>query len=90
MIPNCTANVTMYKITVMDQYSSASVSVSPDQFSSIISDFPDSGTSIVANKEYTITITAISYLGTNLPSDPIVVSKFSLCMYYMLSIYVAT
>ena len=81
ILPNCTANVTMYEITVMNQYSPASIDVSPYTFSSIISEFPDNGTSIVANQEYTITISAISYLGTNLPSDPIIVSKFLLCIY---------
>ena len=45
-----------------------------------ISEFPDNGTSIVANREYTITVSAISDQGTSYPSDPVVVSKFS-CPY---------
>ena len=40
-----------------------------------ISEFPDNGTSIVANREYTITVSAISDQGTSYPSDPVVVSK---------------
>ena len=65
----------------MDQYSPASVDVSPYQFSRTISDFPDNDSSIVANTEYTINVSAISDQGTSYPSDPIVVSKYSLCTY---------
>ena len=42
-----------------------------------ISQFPYNGTSIVvANREYTITISAISDQGTSYPSDPVVVGEF--------------
>ena len=47
--------------------------------SKTISEFPDNGTSIVVNKEYTITVSAISDQETRYPSNPITVSKFS-CM----------
>ena len=40
-----------------------------------ISEFPDNGTSLVANREYNITVSAISDQGTSYPSDPVVVSK---------------
>ena len=79
--PNCTmANITiiMYNITVMDQYSPASVTVPANMSSVEISEFPDNGTSIVANREYTITISAISDQGTSYPSKPVVVGKSSL------------
>ena len=65
----------MYNITVMDQYSSASVAVPADMLSVEISDFIDSDTSIVTNREYTITASAISDQGTSYSSDPVVVSK---------------
>ena len=79
----CTANITMYNITVMDQYNSASVTVSANMSSVEISEFPDNGTSIVANREYNITVSAISDQGTGYPSDPVVVSKSS---YYMCAV----
>ena len=74
---NCTANIIKYNITVMDQYSPASVTVPANMSSVEISEFPDSGTSIVANREYTITVSAISDQGIIYPSDPVVVSKSS-------------
>ena len=61
----------------MDQYSPANVIVPVDLCSVEISEFPDNGTSIVANREYTITVSAISDQGTSYPSDPVVVSKFA-------------
>ena len=61
----------------MDQYSAASVRVPGNMSSVEISEFPDNGTSIVANREYTITISAIRDQGTSYPSDPVVVSKLS-------------
>ena len=64
----------------MDQYSPASVTVPANKLSVEISEFPDNGTSIVANREYTITVSAISDQGTSNSSNPIVVSKF-LCVY---------
>lgn len=76
-IVNCTANIIMYNITVMDQYSPASVTVSANMSFVEISEFPDNGTSIVANREYNITVSAISDQGTSYPSDPVVVSKSS-------------
>ena len=66
----------MYSITVMDEYSPASVTVPANMSSVEISEFPDNGTSIVPNREYTITVSAISDRGTSYPSDPVVVSKF--------------
>ena len=83
----CTANIVSYKIAVMDQYSPASVTVPANMSSVEISEFPDNGTSIVANREYTITVSAISDHGTSYPSDPVVVGKSSythttmLCMW---------
>ena len=77
---NCTANIISYSITVMDQYSPASVTVPANMSSVEISEFPDSGPSIITNREYTITVSAISDQGTIYPSDPVVVSKSS-CMY---------
>ena len=63
----------MYNITVMDQYSPAIVTV-PANMSSV--QFPDNDTSIVANREYTITVSAISNQGTSYPSDPVVIGKY--------------
>ena len=66
----------------MDQYSPASVTVPANMSTVEISEFPDNGTSIVANREYTITVSAISDQGTSYPSDPFVVSKLScLCIH---------
>ena len=66
----------MYNITVMDQYSPASVAVPANVLSVDIREFPDNGTSIVANREYTITVSALSNHGYSYPGDPVVVSKF--------------
>ena len=74
-IVSCTANIIMYNITVMDQYSPASVTVRANMSSIEISEFPDNGTSIVANREYTITVSAVSDQETSYHSNPIVVSK---------------
>ena len=77
----------MYNITVMDQYSPAIVTV-PANISSVeITQFPYNGTAVVANREYTITVSAISDQGTSYPSDPVVVSKFS---YLYVHTYVCT
>ena len=74
-IPYNALNIMMYNITVMDQDSTAIVTV-PANISSVeISQFPDNDTSIVANREYTITVSAISD-GISCPSDPVVISKF--------------
>ena len=67
----------MYNITVMDQNSSASVTVPANMSSVEISEFPDNGTSLVNDTEYTITVSAISDQGTCYASDPVVVSKSS-------------
>ena len=64
----------------MDQYSPAIVTVPASMSSVEISQFPYNGTSIVANREYTITVSVISDQGISYPSDPIVISKFS-CAY---------
>ena len=46
----CTAaNIIMYNITVMDQYSPAIVTVPANMFSVEINQFPDNGTKVVAN-----------------------------------------
>ena len=74
-IVSCTANIIMYCITVMDQYSPASVTVPANMSSVEISEFPDNGTSIVANRKYIITVSAINDQGTSYPSDPVIVSK---------------
>ena len=71
----------MYNITVMDQYSPASVTVPANVLSADISELPDNGTSIVANREYTITVSAISDHEYSYPSDPVVFSKFE-CTYF--------
>ena len=67
----------MYNITVMDQYSPAIVTIPANMLSVEISQFPYNDTSIVANREYTITVSAISDQGTSYPSDPVVISKLS-------------
>ena len=77
---NCTANTVMYKITVMNQYSPASVTVLANM-SSV--ELTKSVNSIVANREYTITVSAISDQGTSYPSEPVVVSKFFYIANYM-------
>ena len=60
----------------MDQYSAAIVTVPANMLSVKISELSDNGTSIVANREYIITVSAISDQGINYPSDSVVVSKF--------------
>ena len=67
----------MYNITVMDQYSPASVIVPANMSSVEISEFPDNGSSIVANREYTITVSAISDQGISYSSGRVFVSKLS-------------
>ena len=62
----------MYNITVMDQYSSAIVTVPANMSSVEISQLSDNDT-VVANREYTIIVSATSYQGTSYPSDPVVV-----------------
>ena len=63
----------MYNITVWDRYSPAIVTVPVNMLSV---EFPYNGTSIVVNRKYTITVSAISDQGTGCPSDPVVVGKF--------------
>ena len=58
----------------MDQYNSTSVMFPADMLSF---ELTNSNSSIVANREYTITVSAISDQGTSDPSDPVVVSKSS-------------
>ena len=79
--PLCTGNVStiMYNITVMDQYSPAIITVPADVSSVEISQLPDNGTRIVANKDYNITVSAVTN-GSTYISDPVVVGEFS-CMY---------
>ena len=75
---NCAANIIMYNITVMDQYSPASVTVPPNMLSVELRQFlADNTISIAANREYNITVSAISDQGTSYPSDSIIVSKYS-------------
>ena len=69
----------MYNITVMDQYSPASVTVPANMSSVEISQFPDNGTSIVANREYNITVSTITQ-GRSYISEPFIFSK-ELCTY---------
>ena len=76
LITGCTANIIMYSITVMDRYSPAIITVPANMSSVEISQFPDNGTSIVANKEYTIIVSAISAQGTKYPSDSVTISKY--------------
>ena len=59
----------------MDGYNSVNVTVPANMSSVEISEFPDNGTSIVANGEYTITVSAISDQGKSYPSDSTTVSK---------------
>ena len=54
------------------RYSPASVTVPANMLSVEINEFPHNGTSIVANREYTITVSAISDQGKSYPSDPVV------------------
>ena len=62
----------------MDQYSPASVTTSRSSIE--ISWFSYNRSSIVANRVYNITVSAISDARISYPSDPIIVSKFS-CMH---------
>ena len=74
---SCAVKIDEYEITVMDQYRPASVTT---YLTSIdIRNFYYNGTSIVANKVYNITVSAISDAGRSYPSDPIIVSKFCVC-----------
>ena len=68
----------------MDQYSPAIVTVPANMLSVEISELSDNDTSIVTNREYTITVSAISDQGTSYPSDPVVVSK---CSYKCMSMF---
>ena len=68
----------MYNITVLDQYSPAIVTVPANMSSVKISELSDNDTSIVANRAYTITVSAIMNDGISCPSNPVVVSK---CLY---------
>ena len=79
-ITNCKAKIILYDIAVMDQYSPAIITVPANMSSVEISQFPDNGTSIVANREYSIIVSAISDQGRSYPSDPVTISKF-LCPY---------
>ena len=69
----------MYNITVKDQYSPAIITVPADMSSVVISEFPDNSTRIAANREYNITVSAISDRGASYPSNSVVNSKLS-CM----------
>ena len=85
---SCTANIIMYNITVMDQRSSGSVTVPANVSSVEISEFPNNDTPMVANSEYTITVSAISDQETSYPSDPVVVSEFHMHTYMYTSIHI--
>ena len=65
----------------MDQYSPAIVTV-PTNVLSV--EFPYNGTSIVANREYNITVSAINDQGISCSSDPVVVGK---CSYKYMCIF---
>ena len=73
-------NITMYNISVMDQHSPTIVTV-PANMSSV--EFLYNGTSIVVNREYTITVSAISDQGISYTSNAIVIGEF----YCILSMY---
>ena len=74
----------------MDQYSPGSVTVPGYQLSTEITRLPDNGTSIVANREYTITVSALSDQRKNYPGTPIIVSEYSYLAYetYLMHTYV--
>ena len=78
--PSCSIYIVKYNITVLDQYSPANVTVPANMSSVEISKFPDNGTSIVTNREYTIIVSAIIDQGTSYPSDPVTVSKLKICI----------
>ena len=61
----------------MDEYSPASVTVPANMLSIELYQFPRDNTviNIVANKQYNISVSAVSDQGRNYPSDPVVVSK---------------
>ena len=65
----------MYNITVMDQYSPAIVTVPANMLSVEISQFPYNGTVVATNREYNITVSAVSELGLSDLSDSVTVSK---------------
>ena len=71
------ATVSAYNITVTDLDSSASVTTPANMSSVEISEFPGNFT-IVADTNYTITVSAITDQGRIYPSDPVVISKFLL------------
>ena len=77
---SCSVNIIKYNITVIDQYSPANLIVPANMSSVEISEFPDNDTSIVANREYTITVSTISDQGTSYTIDPVVVSKLKKCI----------
>ena len=72
----------------MDQRSSGSVTVPANVSSVEISEFPNNDTAMVANSEYTITVSAISDQETSYPSDPVVVSEFHMHTYMYTSIHI--
>ena len=74
--PSCSVNIIKYSIGVMDQYSPASVTVPANMLSVEISKLPDNGTSIVANREYTIIASAINNQSRIYSHDPVSISKF--------------
>ena len=80
----------MYNITVMDQYSPAIVTVPANMSSVEISQFSYNGTRVVANREYNITVSAISDQGTSCPSDPVVVGEFTYVDKYICRTWVHT
>ena len=73
----------MFNITIMDQYSSAILPVPANLSSVEINKFPYNHTSIVANREYTITVSAISDQGMSCPSDPVVIGKCQVCVHIL-------
>ena len=67
----------------MDQYSPAIVTVPANMSFVEISELLDNGTSIVANREYNITVSGISDQGISCSSDPVVVGKcsYGMCIF---------
>ena len=75
-------------INVIDQYRPARVTVTGSWSSEEINYFSGNGTHVIPNTEYIIIVTAISDTRSSYPSDPVVVSKFTLmlvCIYVCLA-----
>ena len=76
MVATTNITVILHSITVIDQCNAASVTVPANKSSVEINQFPDNDTSIVANREYNITVSAISDQGISYPSVPVVIGMY--------------